>query len=67
MFGYFNIIKDTKFIHEGQEQAKEYIDHRFKKYFEQRFQKWGVVRVEEWPEGLLVWVGGEIVYRSWKK
>lgn len=25
----------------------------------------GVVRVEEWPEGLVVWVGGEIRWKSW--
>lgn len=26
----------------------------------------GVIKIEAWPEGLVVWVGGEIVYRSWK-
>ncbi len=28
--------------------------------------KYGTCRLEEWPEGLVLWVGGEIVYKSWK-
>jgi hypothetical protein len=31
-------------------------------YFEKRFARYGVVRVQEWPEGLVICVGGEIVY-----
>lgn len=27
--------------------------------------KYGVVRLEEWPEGLVLWVDGKIVYKSW--
>jgi len=27
----------------------------------------GVVRLEEWPEGLVLWVGGEIVWKSWAR
>ncbi len=26
----------------------------------------GTVRLEQWPEGLVFWVGGEIVWKSWK-
>jgi hypothetical protein len=29
--------------------------------------KHGVVRVEEWPEGLVLWVGGEIAWRQWER
>lgn len=29
-------------------------------------RKLGTIRLEHWPEGLVLWVGGEIVYRSWK-
>lgn len=25
----------------------------------------GIIRVELWPEGLVLWVGGTIVYKSW--
>src|SRR5882762_1285305 len=25
----------------------------------------GVISVEEWPEGLVLWVGGEIKWKSW--
>lgn len=28
--------------------------------------EYGTIRVEEWPEGLVVWVGGSIVYKSWE-
>lgn len=41
-------------------------DERFKKHFETRLPLYGVIRIEEWPEGLVIWVGGVIVYRSWK-
>lgn len=30
------------------------------------FGDFGIIRVETWPEGLVIWVGGEIVYKSWK-
>lgn len=29
--------------------------------------QYGVIRLEEWPEGLVLWVGGKIVYKSWEK
>lgn len=29
--------------------------------------KYGVVRLEEWKEGLVLWVGGQIVWKSWDK
>lgn len=41
-------------------------DDRVSKYFHMRIDKYGDIIVEEWPEGLVVWVGGVIVYRSWK-
>lgn len=28
--------------------------------------KYGVIRLEEWPEGLVLWVGGEIKWKSWE-
>ncbi len=28
--------------------------------------EFGTVRLEEWPEGLVLWVGGEIRWRSWR-
>lgn len=30
------------------------------------FGDYGLIRLERWPEGLVIWVGGEIVYKSWK-
>lgn len=27
----------------------------------------GTIRLEMWPEGLVLWVGGEIRWRSWNK
>lgn len=30
------------------------------------FGDYGLIRIETWPEGLVVWVDGEIIYRSWK-
>jgi hypothetical protein len=29
--------------------------------------KYGSIRFEEWPEGLVLWVGGDIVWKSWEK
>jgi len=29
--------------------------------------RFGVVRVARWPEGLVLWVGGEIVWKSWTR
>lgn len=29
--------------------------------------KYGIIRLEEWPEGLVLWVGGEIKFKSWEK
>ncbi len=26
--------------------------------------KYGTIKLEEWPEGLVLWVGGKIVYKS---
>ncbi len=28
---------------------------------------YGTIGIEEWPEGLVLWVGGRIVYKSWKQ
>lgn len=28
-------------------------------------EKYGTIRLEEWPEGLVLWVGGEIRWKSW--
>ena len=30
-----------------------------------RYDKYGVIRIEEWPEGLVLWVGGQIRWKSW--
>lgn len=27
----------------------------------------GIVRLMHWPDGLVLWVGGEIVYKTWKQ
>ncbi len=34
-------------------------------YYEQAFKDYGIVRIQRWPEGLIIWVGGKIVYKSW--
>lgn len=51
----------------GQEQANKINDKHFKTLFQEHTEQWGTIKVQTWPEGLVVWVGGEIVYRSWKK
>jgi hypothetical protein len=28
--------------------------------------EYGTIRVEEWPEGLVLWVDGQIRWRSWQ-
>ncbi len=28
--------------------------------------EFGVIRLEEWPEGVVLWVGGQIRWRSWR-
>lgn len=28
--------------------------------------EFGIIRLEEWPEGLILWVGGEVRWRSWR-
>ncbi len=30
-------------------------------------KKWGTVRISQWPEGLVLWVGGKIVWKSWEQ
>lgn len=36
-------------------------------YVDKSFQHaFGTVRLEEWPEGLVLWVGGQIRWRSWR-
>lgn len=27
---------------------------------------WGMIRVSQWPEGLVLWVGGKIKWKSWQ-
>jgi hypothetical protein len=27
--------------------------------------RYGIIRLEQWPEGLVLWVGGEIKWKSW--
>lgn len=34
--------------------------------FQGQSEWFGVIRLESWPEGLVLWVGGEIVWRSWQ-
>jgi hypothetical protein len=36
------------------------------KLLETRTERDGVVRVESWPEGLVLWVGGEIKWKQWE-
>lgn len=36
------------------------------KLYEERDERLGVVRLERWPEGIVLWCGGEIAWRSWK-
>ena len=31
-----------------------------------RLEPYGAIKVEEWSEGLVVWVGGQIRYKSWE-
>lgn len=26
----------------------------------------GLLKIEEWPEGIVVWIGGKIKYKSWE-
>jgi hypothetical protein len=33
--------------------------------FEYKHILFGVIRVEQWYEGLILWVGGEIRWKSW--
>jgi len=28
--------------------------------------EFGAVKLQEWPEGIVLWVGGQIRWRSWK-
>jgi len=34
--------------------------------FQQRTEAEGAIRLERWPEGLVLWVGGEIQWKSWR-
>lgn len=29
-------------------------------------EEFGVIRMEEWPEGLVLWVDGQIRWKSWE-
>jgi hypothetical protein len=35
-------------------------------YYNARLEPFGVITVQTWAEGLEIWVGGEVRYRSWK-
>ena len=35
------------------------------KLYEERTEALGVVRLERWPEGLVLWVGSTILWKSW--
>lgn len=36
-------------------------------YKTERFEEtYGTIKLEQWPEGIVLWFGGEIVWRSWK-
>lgn len=34
--------------------------------WQDRTPEFGVVQVEHWPEGICLWVGGKIRWRSWR-
>jgi hypothetical protein len=34
--------------------------------FQMDHSKHGTIRIEEWPEGLVLWIGGQIRWRSWE-
>ncbi len=34
--------------------------------FSHWINEYGAIRIEIWPEGLVVWVGGQIRYKSWE-
>jgi hypothetical protein len=56
-------IKAEEMTMEEDEQCRE-----LKTIFESwEFQKErGCIKLALWPEGLVLWVGGEIVWREWK-
>lgn len=35
--------------------------------FQVDHSKHGTIRIEEWPDGLVLWIGGQIRWRSWDK
>lgn len=41
-------------------------ERKIEKLYTQHGTEFGTIQVERWPEGLVVWVGGQIVYRSWE-
>jgi len=43
------------------------ISNNWNFYATELVKKYERVRLELWPEGLVLWVGGEIVWRSWHK
>lgn len=47
-------------------QFKKEANAGFQTYFSMNIPKYGVIRIEEWPEGLVLWVGGVIVWKSFK-
>src|ERR1700761_4623370 len=32
-----------------------------------QYRNYGDIKIESWPEGIVLWIGGEIVYKSWRK
>lgn len=71
MFGFKSAAEDAAMTanvqYRGQQQANSNKDKQFETYFYKDTQQWGTIVVQTWPEGLVIYVGGEIVYRSWKK
>ncbi len=51
----------------GTEQVRIYTPGEPEKLFEATDRIRGVIRLERWhPQGLVLWAGGEIVWKSWR-
>jgi hypothetical protein len=35
-------------------------------FHKRQYKSYGDVRITEWPEGLTLWIGGKLVWKSWE-
>lgn len=62
----FDEPKEARVVFEINLTSGDVIDNAYK-YGQELVNQYGTIRLELWSEGLVLWVGGEIKWKSWEK